>query len=171
MAISFFILLLAALGLAAIIWAWQLRRQSGIPWARVTYDDAGRREIIQPLRSVRYGLVGRPDYVLERRGALIPVEVKPHRRATAPYHADVMQLVAYCLLVEETSGHRPRFGLLRYAEATFQIVYNDQLRDDLLDTLDQMRDDLVADDCDRDHHEPGRCRGCGFVEVCEQALA
>jgi hypothetical protein len=33
-----------------------------------------------------------------------------------------------------------------------------------------MRDNLMAEDCDRSHDDWRRCRGCGFFEQCDQAL-
>jgi CRISPR-associated exonuclease Cas4 len=162
--------LLLLLALALMVAAWALRRRSGLPWARVVYDDVGRRELSRPLYAPRYGLTGKPDYLIERAGALLPVEVKPTRRAARPYASDLMQLAAYCLLIEETTGRAPPYGLLRYAEATFRIDYSPVLRDELLDILDAMRDDLKEADRDRDHDDPRRCRACGFFAVCEQAL-
>ena len=45
-----------------------------------------------------------------------------------------MQLAAYCLLVEETIGAAPPYGLLRYAERTFRLDYTQQaLSENLLD--------------------------------------
>jgi CRISPR-associated exonuclease Cas4 len=162
--------LLLLLALTLILAALALRRRSGLPWARVVYDDSGRRDLARPLFAPRYGLTGKPDYLIERAGELLPVEVKPGRRAQVPYESDVMQLAAYCLLLEETSGRAPRYGLLRYAEATFRIDFTPALRAELLATLEAMRGDLDAADCDRDHDEPRRCRGCGFFTVCAQAL-
>ena len=76
-------------------------------------DDVGAgRELARPLYARRYGLTGKPDYLIERGGAQIPVEVKPGRRAQQPYDSDLMQLAAYCALVEETSGRAPPYGLL-----------------------------------------------------------
>lgn len=163
-------LTLLVLGLLLLLWAWRLRHATGLPWARVASSDTGGRRVEQPLFAPRYGLVGKPDYLIERGGGLIPVEVKPSRRAQEPYYSDMMQLAAYCLLVEETSGRAPHYGLLRYAEATFRIPYNRELRNELLAILEAMRADGAADDCDRDHDEARRCRGCGFYAVCEQAI-
>ena len=153
--------------LAAII----VRRSTGLPWTRIAYSDTRAwRRADEPLVARRYGLIGKPDYLLARRGRLIPVEVKPGRRAAEPYLSDVMQLAAYCLLVEETSGKRPPYGLLRYAEATFRVRFDTRLRDDLIAVLDEMRaaDPPVASR--RSHNQAARCRGCGFVDQCAQAL-
>ena len=113
-------LLLAAAALLLVA-ALRLRRSTGMPWTRVRAADTGSwRRLDAPLRSQRYALVGRPDYVLDTRDGSVPVEVKPGRRAAAPYDSDVLQLAAYCLLLEDSEGRAPRYGLLRYAEHTFQ---------------------------------------------------
>ncbi|HEX9371162.1 MAG TPA: CRISPR-associated protein Cas4 [Roseiflexaceae bacterium] len=164
-------LALLMLALLACLWAMRLRQSAGLPWAPVVYQDTGGHAPEKPLIARRLGLVGKPDYLLELRGRVIPVEVKPGRRAGRPYQSDLMQLAAYCLLVEETSGVAPPYGLLRYAERTFRLDYTERIRDELLATLDEMRADLQDEDCDRSHDEPRRCAACGFYDQCEQALA
>ena len=164
-------LALLIIAVAAIWLGLRLRRSTGLPWARVVASDTGGRTLERPLFARRYGLTGRPDYVLEHGRALIPVEVKPGRQAQRPYESDLMQLAAYCLLVEETSGVAPPYGLLRYARHTFRLPYTQAVRDELLTLLDEMRDALDDYDCERSHDDARRCAGCGFVEVCDEALA
>src|SRR4051812_7668192 len=78
--------LLGALG--ALGAAWWLQRRSGLPRARLVYSDTGAwRRADEPLFSRQYGLTGKPDYLLEERGQVIPVEVKPSRRSDRPYPA------------------------------------------------------------------------------------
>ncbi len=161
------LLLLAAL---LIFWGLRIRQQTGLPWAPVVYRDTGGRVPEKPLMARKLGLVGKPDYLLELRGQLIPVEVKPGRRATQPYDSDLMQLAAYCVLVEESSGQAPPYGLLRYAERTFRMDYSPRVRDELLDMLDEMRATLEDDDCTRSHDEAARCTACGFRNVCEDSI-
>ncbi len=150
--------------------ALRLRRRTGLPWAPVRYSDTRRQVVEKPLFARRFGLTGKPDYIIERRGCLIPVEVKPGRMASRPYESDLMQLAAYCLLIEETSGTAPPYGLLRYAEHTFRLDYTSSVRDELLLTLDEMRATLDDEDCDRSHDEPQRCFSCGFYSQCNEAL-
>lgn len=161
-------LLLLALLLAA--WALRLRRAVGLPWAPVTYQDTGGYAVEKPLIARRLGLVGKPDYLIELRGHIIPVEVKPGRRALRPYESDLMQLAAYCVLVEEVEGAAPPYGLLRYAEQTFRLDYSERMRAEVLALLDEMRAALADADCDRSHDDVRRCLGCGFYEQCAQAL-
>lgn len=163
------LLLVLALLLCGL--ALRLRRATGIPWTRIrSSDTSGWRRPDQPLLSRRYGVVGQPDYVLETRHGLVPVEVKPQRRARTPYPSDLLQLAAYCLLIEDTTSTAPGYGLLRYADQTFRLPYTDQVRTDLLDLLAEMRADQFADDVPRSHDEPGRCRGCGVAYACDDRL-
>jgi CRISPR-associated exonuclease Cas4 len=163
-------LALLLLALLTLLWAARLRASTGLPWAPVVYQDTGGHAPEQTLVSRRHGLSGRPDYLISSRGRMIPVEVKPGRRAAEPYDSDLMQLAAYCLLVEETTGVAPPYGLLRYAERTFRLDYTPRVRDELLDMLDTMREALDAPDCGRSHDQPQRCRACGFYEQCDEAL-
>jgi len=164
---------LAALATAVLLWgrARAGRARSGLPRGEVVYADTGDWMASEPLYAPRYRLSGKPDYVVRAGHALIPVEVKPGRRATEPYDGDVMQLAAYCLLVEETSGKRPPYGLLRYAEQTFRIPYDQRLYEALLSTLEDMRVDFAQRDVPRSHADPLRCRYCGLRQDCRQALA
>jgi CRISPR-associated exonuclease Cas4 len=146
------------------------RRQAGLPRGRVVYRDTGG-EPARPLFSNRYRLTGRPDYLVMERDTPCPVEVKPGRVARQPYDGDMLQLGAYCLLVEETEHRRPPHGYLRYADRTFEIPYTDELRDAVLDALDDIRHDLCAADVAPNHVDPARCRACGFRDDCDAALA
>lgn len=166
-----FSLVFLSLAIALFWFAVRLRRSTGIPWVRIVGNDMGGGNVLeQPLFSHRYGLTGKPDYLLEAQGQLIPVEVKPGRQATEPYESDLMQLAAYCLLVEEALGSTPPYGLLRYAHASFRVDYTPVVHEHILDILDDMRVVLEQDDCPRSHENPHRCRGCGFVAQCDDAL-
>ena len=164
--------LLLGVAFLLIAAAVAMRRSTGLPWRRVRYRDTQAwRRAERPLVAHRYGLVGRPDYLIQAGDSVIPVEVKPSRRANEPYASDLMQLAAYCLLVEETMGARPPYGVLRYAEATFHAPFSDRLRDQLLATLNEMRLAERNRASNRSHRQPARCSGCGFVRKCDQALA
>ncbi len=164
--------ILLALGVVLLALALWLRWRIGLPWARVVAEDVSQgRPTQRALYARRYGLTGRPDYLIERHGSLIPVEVKPSRQARTPYHSDLMQLAAYCLLVEESSGRAPPYGLLRYADKTFRLRYTAAVRAELLAIVDEMRDQLEAEDVERSHTEPARCAGCGLRTICEDSLA
>lgn len=163
-------LALFLLALLAAVWAVRMRQRTGLPWAPVVYQDAQRDVPEKPLFSRSLGLVGKPDYLLTIRGRTVPVEVKPSRQSRVPYDSDLMQLAAYCVLVEEIEGEPPPYGLLRYASGTFRMKYTPDVREDVLALLDEMRDVLDDDDCERNHDQAPRCWACGFYQECDQAL-
>ncbi len=159
---------LLAVGLLLVWHSLRLRQATGLPWRRVVYQDTQRRQLTRPLYSARYRLTGQPDYLLGADS--IPVEVKPTRHDQAPRQGDIMQVAAYCLLVEETTGRPPPYGLLRYASATFEIRWDDDLYAQLLDTLEALRHDRRCADVPRSHNDARRCRACGFADRCRDAL-
>jgi len=172
-------LFFAALFLFAIIAALALyflsrreRARTGLPFnARVVYSDTGAWEKVEkPLFSKRYGLAGKPDYIVEQNGSVIPVEVKPTRVSSQPRESDVMQLAAYALLVEETRATRVPHGLLKYRDAVFEIEMTNELRARLLALMDQMRANAQAVDVARSHAESRRCRACGYRAECGEEL-
>jgi CRISPR-associated exonuclease Cas4 len=164
-----FVLLIV--GLVLLWWARSKQEETGLPQGRVIYDDTGAwQECPRPLFSRRYLLTGKPDYVVAQGEDLIPVEVKPRRRAEKPYDSDVLQLAAYCLLIEDNFGKIPPHGIIKYSEATFAIDYTPQLRRQLLDTMRNMRRDLRAGEVSPSHDSSRRCRACGHREHCQEEL-
>ncbi|MBC7234548.1 MAG: CRISPR-associated protein Cas4 [Chloroflexi bacterium] len=168
--------LLVALGiiLLALYKTWRraqrTQRLAGLPRGRIIYADGADWQRSPPLRAPAFCLVGKPDYVIRKGRDTIPIELKPGRRANEPYEADVLQLAAYCLLLEEATGKRPPYGLLRYRECTFRIPYTHRLRQTLLDILQEMRRDLSATSVPRSHQDPRRCAHCGYRAVCTASL-
>ncbi len=171
------ILLLAGLVLLLLLVAYafwrrgrDLRRTSGLPQGKVVYTDMERaRPPEAPLRSERWGLVGKPDYILETADGLIPVEVKSTRlpRSGRPYPGHVLQLAAYCLLMEDIYGQAPPFGYIRYGDGqTVRIPYTEALRNEVVNTLKAMRAAERASDVPRSHASSWRCQRCGLAYVC-----
>jgi len=167
------------LGLGALLLGrgrarWQ---QTGLPAGEVVYSDTGQWEKQEkPLISRRYGLVGRPDYLVRvsenGRTVPVPVEVKSRRRPAQPYASHILQLATYCLLVEDVLKVRPAYGLLHYADATLYIPYSDELRAQVLKTAEAIRAARRASNLTRDHQDPRRCRHCGYRRACgPEALA
>lgn len=169
--LGWYALVLAA---AALLLWWLAARQQrrlGMPGGRVLYRDMeGRLDLDRPLYAADLDLVGRPDYLLRTADGMVPVEVKSGRTPRRPYDSHVYQLAAYCALVERAFGERPRHGVIRYAERQFEVEYTAELEQGLLGVLDQMRADLGRAEVDRSHEQAARCRSCGYLSRCEQAL-
>lgn len=158
------------LAVVLLLWAMRMRQQVGLPWTTVVYRDTDQHDLEKPLFSRTLGLTGKPDYVLKLGQTLVPVEVKPSRRSATPYESDLMQLAAYCVLLEETEGTAPPYGLLRYAERTFRLTYTPAVRQNVLVLIDEMRVLLEEPSCARSHQQASRCQACGFAEQCDEAL-
>ncbi len=159
----------------ALLLFWQSnrqRKQTGLPGGRVIYTDTGSwGEVDKPLYDPRLRLTGKPDYLVERGGTIIPVEVKSGRTPEAPYDSHIYQLASYCYLVHKTMGERPPYGIIHYPNRDFAIDYTPELEAALLDILSDMRRDEYRSEMDCSHSSPARCRGCGYQKICDQRLA
>lgn len=167
-----FAILCLAIAIFAIWLSIWLQNQSGVPEGEVVYDDAGSWfKVPKPLFNKELMLTGKPDYVIRATsGGLIPVEYKSAKAPKQPYESHIMQLAAYCALIESHFGTRPDFGIIRYADRSFNIDYTSSLENNLLDILEDMRFDLQASDVPRNHNQWHRCKSCGFRNECEDSL-
>jgi CRISPR-associated exonuclease Cas4 len=150
-----------------------LRRESGLPAGRLIYADAPGRDWhspAKPLYSAPHNLAGKPDYLVKTAKGIIPVEVKSAHAPEIPYLGHILQLAAYCLLVEDTMGRAPPHGLLKYADALYEVDFSPELRRELLDTLVDIRQAHLAENVNRSHRQPNKCVACGFRHVCDEAL-
>ncbi len=164
------IAILLLLGLAALWLARQRRLESGLPAGRVVYfDTVELRPQESPLYDPRFDLTGRPDYLVERNGTLLPVEVKSGRAPVQPHEGHLLQLAAYCHLVEAVHGVRPPYGVIKYRDRAYAIDYDERLREALLEVLAQMRR-MEGRQPSRSHDEHARCGGCGYRQSCDQSL-
>jgi CRISPR-associated exonuclease Cas4 len=121
------------------------------------------------LKSERYGLTGRPDYILERNGEIIPIEVKSGRKPKGPLFSHVLQVAAYCLLLDEEGG-KVSHGILRYGDMEHEVEFDAELRSILLGKLKEMRRLMGSGDVHRNHHRPGKCHSCSRREMCPERL-
>lgn len=153
--------------------AARLRQKNGLPLGRLIYADTSSRDWRtppQPLYAEKYGLTGKPDYLVETAQGLIPVEVKSSQTPPAPYLGHLLQLAAYCLLVEATTGRTPPHGLLKYANALYEVDFTPELRQELLDTLAEMRQAYHSHNVSRSHQQVAKCAACGLRYTCNEAL-
>lgn len=164
-------LLLAGLGVWLWLRSWAIRRGTGLPTGRVTYVDTGAWDRCErPLFSRQFRLTGRPDYLIDVGQAVVPVEVKSGAAPPQPYATHVLQLAAYCLLVEEQESRTPPYGIVKYRDRAFEVEYTPALRSHLIEMLETMRHDLSEREVDRGHDDPARCRACGYRDRCDQRL-
>jgi CRISPR-associated exonuclease Cas4 len=163
---------IALLALAALALALSARygRLHGIR-GEVVYSDTGASELpAKALYAPRYGLTGKPDYLVRTPRGLVPVEVKPGRTDPEPQQSHLLQVLAYCLLLEDSEGKPPPYGLLRYRDDTFKVDYNPQTRAYILEVLEEIKLARNLPEVHRNHEQPARCRACAYRDLCEEAL-
>ncbi|HSD83256.1 MAG TPA: CRISPR-associated protein Cas4 [Anaerolineae bacterium] len=166
-------LILILIGLFVFWLGRRAQTEAGLPIGRVIYSDTrGWQSIEKPLFSRTHRLTGKPDYLVQQGREIIPVEVKSAPAPQAgPRRSHVLQLAAYCLLVEETYRQRPKYGIVKYADQMFAVDYTAALHTALLDVIASMRDDLARAEARRSHTEAARCAHCGYRHACEERLA
>ncbi len=118
------------------------------------------------LRSARYRISGRPD-ALRRRpdGRVVPIERKSRSApAGGPPFSHRVQVWAYCLLVEETYGAPPPFGVLRYGDGTeYEVRWEPAARAELL----RLREELDRPYDGRATPSRAKCARCRWVAGCD----
>lgn len=143
------------------------KRTRGIPEGLIVYSDLNVPA--EPLFSKRSRLVGKPDYIVRHKNRYLPVEVKsggqPH-----PQHSHMLQLAAYCQILEDASGEFVSEGILVYNNVPYTIAFDQQLRFELASVTSQMRESLHDGAVARNHQEPGRCKRCSLRRYCDDKV-
>ena len=158
---------------------WWLRRRTGetIPGlsdARIVASDTG---VVPPqlLRDSQLGLYGKPDYLLvvgtgEGR-RVVPMELKPRRKATRLYESDEIQLGVYLLATRATYGREAAgFGFVRYAATTFRVELTAALERRIVEVAAAIRMDRHAPVVHRSHEVHARCARCAMRQNCSESL-
>ena len=131
----------------------------------------GTGELMARMRVVMRRLAGKPDYLVRRGRQVIPIEVKSaNAPGTGPRRSHLLQLAAYCLLIQENYQQRPKYGIVKYADRVFEVDYTPELETQLMDVIDALRDDLSSAEVHRSHAEPSRCTRCGMRSACSESL-
>src|SRR5579883_3462353 len=119
------VLLILAVALGVLLWnerrfqrnrlLLERQRALGLTEGELVYEDADGQG--EPLSSSAYPLAGKPDYVVKLpNGRPVPIELKPGvHDVTAPYSNHIIQLAAYCLILEDYFEQPPTHGILKYA--------------------------------------------------------
>lgn len=143
------------------------KKKHGIPEGLIQYSDLNVPA--EPLFSRRLRLTGKPDYIIKKENRYVPVEVKtgkgPH-----PHQSQVLQLAAYCQILEDTIGGFVPQGILVYNNVPYTFRFDPKLRFELENIMKTMRASLRKGVVQRNHHEPGRCRNCSMRQYCTNNL-
>lgn len=124
------------------------------------------------LYSKKYNIQGKPDFIYKKLNTCYVVELKSGSIKNEPYPhtGDLLQLVAYFLIIEDFYGYKVKKGKLIYNDYSF-VVYNTRhLRRYTLKTLNNMRYMLKTGNgnatCNFAHCRYCMCRQtvCAFYE-------
>lgn len=126
------------LGVILFVFAHLSRKQTLLPGGKILYSDTADHPG-EVFISKTLPLVGKPDYIFKKGKELIPVEVKRGRTPmNSPYANHIAQLFAYCYLVTEKYGQRPKFGKIVYPNEEFTVEYSEGVEDGLKLTVTQI---------------------------------
>ena len=155
---------IAFLAARALLQLGRERREGSLVAVDVARSPAPR------LASPRLRLAGRPDELRRRSdGRWVPVEFKSRSSpAGGPPRSHRVQVAAYCLLLEETTGVAPPHGLLRYGDGVeWEIPFTADARAEVLELLADVRRPYDG------RATPGhrRCAGCGWRPGCPARAA
>jgi CRISPR-associated exonuclease Cas4 len=149
--------------------ASKLRKDYGIESGAIEYVDS-LDNTTKILTSEKYGLSGRPDYILKKEDGLVPVEVKTGRTPKGPLFSHILQLAAYFLLIEENYKTRPPYGIIKYSDKEQEIENDEELKKILIAKLREMREILKTKQAHRNHKRESKCRFCSRREICPEKL-
>lgn len=104
-----------------------------------------------------------------RHGALVPVDVKTSGPPASSWAEDRIQLCAYGMLVEESSGTEVGYGLMDFVRHAKRqpVLFTGSLREATLKARDDVEAILageIPDVCP--HGNPERCRPCPLSGAC-----
>ena len=131
----------------------------------ITYTDLNVPA--RPLFSNRYKIAGKPDYIVKKNDNYIPVEVKSSSY-NFPQKNHILQLAAYCHLVEETYKNFVPYGVLVYHKSKqYKIPFDPSLRFELENSINNMKYVLQTGQLSRNHSDQNRCRNCSMRSYCD----
>lgn len=93
------------------------------------------------LFSKKYNIQGKPDFVYKKFKTCYVIELKSGaiKDAPIPHTGDLLQLVAYFLIIEDLYGYKVKKGKLIYSDYCFIVRNTRYLRKYLLNVLEDMR--------------------------------
>jgi len=155
------------LGLARLLWN-RLGWSSGL----VVYHGTQARRNRQTFASPSFSLVGKPDYLLATEdGGYIPILTKKTPAPDQPHQAQIVQIIAHCLVVAEQKNYHPPYGVIRYQDGrTFEIDFDEDSIEVLSRYMDEIEANRQRDDVPRSHSSRRRCSACSQRKRCDQSL-
>ena len=157
-----------------IIWAiYRALNPKALPGPVVAVDGSvtsatvGR---VATMSSGIHGLVGQPDELRRSPdGRVVPVEVKSSRGpppGRPPFFSHILQLYAYCQIVEDQQGVAPPHGVLIYSDGIpLKVVWNGRARQELAEWVARFREPYRGDALP----SVPKCRRCSYMTISDQA--
>lgn len=95
------------------------------------------------LYSEKYNLTGKPDYIFKKGNKFLPIELKSGKiKENTPHPGDILQLIAYFLILEDLYNAKINYGKLIYCNKAFIIKNTKKNKTLVLNTLKEMRNML-----------------------------
>lgn len=141
-------------------------RTLGLPEGELVYEDADGQG--EPLSSSGHPLIGKPDYIVKLPdGRPVPIELKPGvHDATAPFSNHIIQVAAYCLILEDYFEQAPTHGILKYADREFTVEYTPALKKKVIRLLSEMAKCSEKEPPPLAKQRATKCRVCTFQPIC-----
>jgi CRISPR-associated protein Cas1 len=139
---------------------------------RVDNLDIGRIETFE-YTSEKLGLTGKVDRLQKRDGIWVPYEYKIGRSKTSgtvkeAWESDAIQLTAYAMLIEESSGRFLEEGRIKYRRdnTLVKIQFNDEIRQKTLATINRAK--AIRNEVHRPPvaENANLCVRCSLAPVC-----
>jgi len=137
-------------------------------------DEDADETLTLKLESENYGLVGKVDCIRRRDGQIIPYEHKRGRAARTVdgkpdvWASDRVQIIAYCLLVEEHSGREILEGRVRYHadNVMVRVAVDERARADFQTSLNRARELQASIERPPVTSNERLCVKCSLAPVC-----
>jgi CRISPR-associated exonuclease Cas4 len=143
----------------------KLKIQNG----KILYSDLNKPS--KTLFSKHYKISGKPDYIIRRNNHYIPVELKTGKHYY-PKKNHIMQLAAYCQILEEYYQDFVPYGILVYNDSYQQhnIQYDPKLRFELESVVKKMNNMLRTKKVYRNHNDSNKCKNCSMRSYCNNQI-
>ncbi len=142
------------------------RRYLHFPEGDIVYvGDKTANDII----SENYKLIGKPDYIIKNIDYYIPIELKTGRTPRGPLFSHIIQVCAYCLLVEDNYKQKS-YGLLYYPETNYKINFTDELKNTVLKIMEDIHNCKKTKIAHRNHAKVTKCKNCARRNICPEKL-
>ena len=119
--------------------------------------------------SPRLYLTGKPDYIVKNNKTYLPIEIKSGQYHHPQFH-HILQLAAYCALIEDSYNTFVPQGVLVYPTGQHMIQFTPSLRFQLEKILQEMKANTRHHQVTRNHNTREKCKACSLQQYCPDKL-